>query len=81
MAKKPKKRKKVKFKTVTFKLTQKQQKSLDNYCRTHKTTPIKVIKAKIEPMITKYVKKEAITYRHPQQLTMFDVQGFSEVAV
>jgi hypothetical protein len=81
MATKPKKRKKVKFKAVTFMLTQKQLKSFDNYCRTHKTTPIKVIKDKIEPFITRYVHKEQIVYQHPTQMTMFDIQGFSEIAV
>lgn len=43
--KKPKKRK---FKTVTFKLTERQKKSLDKYSRARNTTPLKLIKRSIE---------------------------------
>ncbi|UBM61827.1 hypothetical protein LA303_10460 [Candidatus Sulfidibacterium hydrothermale] len=35
------------FKTVTFKLSAKQMKSLKNYCKARKTTPIKLIKKSI----------------------------------
>ncbi len=41
------KRKKAKYKTVCFKLSAKQMKSLKNYCRARKTTPNKLIKKSI----------------------------------
>jgi len=40
-------RKKHKFKVVSFKLSAKQMKSLKNYCRARKTTPVKLIKKSI----------------------------------
>lgn len=47
--KKPKKRK---FKTVTFKLTERQKKSLDKYSKARNTTPLKLIKKSIETFIS-----------------------------
>ncbi len=40
-------RKKPKYKVVSFKLSAKQMKSLKNYCRARKTTPTKLIKKSI----------------------------------
>ncbi len=40
-------RKKPAYKTVRFKLSAKQMKSLKNYCRARKTTPTKLIKKSI----------------------------------
>lgn len=40
-------RKKHKYKVVSFKLSAKQMKSLKNYCRARKTTPTKLIKKSI----------------------------------
>ncbi len=39
--------KRKKYKTITFKLSARQMKSLKNYCRARKTTPIKLIKKNI----------------------------------
>ncbi len=39
--------KRKKYKTITFKLSARQMKSLKNYCRARKTTPIKLIKKSI----------------------------------
>jgi len=39
--------KRKKHKTITFKLSARQMKSLKNYCRARKTTPIKLIKKNI----------------------------------
>ncbi|MBN1338739.1 MAG: hypothetical protein JXA03_05410 [Bacteroidales bacterium] len=50
---KRKKRKK-KFKEITFKLTAKQGKSLSNYCKARKTTPVKLIKKSIKRYLEKY---------------------------
>jgi hypothetical protein len=56
MAKRSKsaKRRRRKFKTITFKLTEGQYKSLSNYCKARKTTPIKLIKRNIGRFITAY---------------------------
>jgi hypothetical protein len=43
--KRPKKRK---YKTITFKLTERQKKSLDKYSKARNTTPLKLIKRSIE---------------------------------
>ena len=39
--------KRKKYKTITFKLSARQMRSLKNYCRARKTTPIKLIKKNI----------------------------------
>lgn len=53
--KKAKKAKKpVKFKTITFKVTARQKKSLVNFCRSRRTTPTKLIKKAIRPMLDNY---------------------------
>ncbi len=47
-------RKPIRYKIVTFKLTTRQKRSLDNFCRSRKSTPIKVIKKAIQPLLEKY---------------------------
>ncbi len=47
-------RKPLKFKTITLKVTTKQKKSLVNYCKSRHTTPIKLIKKAIRPMLDNY---------------------------
>ncbi len=42
------------FKTISFKLTVRQRKSLRNYCKARKTTPTKLIKKMIRPYIDNY---------------------------
>ncbi len=54
MAARKKKRKKVKYREISFRLTAKQKKSLQNYCRARKTTPTKLIKKMIRPYISNY---------------------------
>ena len=51
---KKKKRKPVKYKTITFTVTAKQKKSLVNFCKSRKTTPAKIIKKAIRPLLTDY---------------------------
>lgn len=46
-----KKRKKVRYSKITFKLSFKQKKSLVNYCRARQTTPTKLIKKSIKRYI------------------------------
>lgn len=47
-------RKQKQFKTVTFKLSHRQMKSLRNYCKARKTTPTKLIKKSIRNYIEHY---------------------------
>jgi len=42
------------YKTISFKLSARQMKSLKNYCRARKTTPIKLIKKNIRTYIESY---------------------------
>ena len=68
-----KKRKVTKFKTISFKLSTGQKKSLVNYCRARKTTPTKLIKKMIRPYISRFsggVPEEY--YVTENQLDMFD---------
>lgn len=47
-------RKSYQYHAVTFKLSQGQYKSLKNYCKARKTTPIKLIKRCISRFISNY---------------------------
>ena len=49
-----KKRKPVRYKTITITVTARQKKSLVNFCRSRKTTPAKTIKKAIRPLLTDY---------------------------
>ncbi|MBP9993603.1 MAG: hypothetical protein KBT67_01500 [bacterium] len=61
------------YHAITFKLTRGQYKSLRNYCKARKTTPIKLIKKNIERFISHYeygVPEEL--YLCENQLNLFD---------
>lgn len=45
------KKKKTKYRKITFKLTDRQKKSLEAYCREMGITPVKFIKASIKPAL------------------------------
>ncbi len=47
-------RRRTTYKTVTFKLSTRQKRSLRNYCKARKTTPTKLIKKMINPFINNY---------------------------
>jgi hypothetical protein len=49
-----KKRKPIRYKTITLTVTAKQKKSLMNFCRSRRTTPAKVIKKSIRPLLQNY---------------------------
>jgi hypothetical protein len=51
---KKKARKQVRFNTVRFKLTTRQKRSLENFCRSRGTTPTKIIKKSIRPLLENY---------------------------
>lgn len=54
MKKTNRKRKTTRFKTISFKITARQRRSLENYCRIYDTTPIKIIKQRLDPFLTKF---------------------------
>ncbi len=70
--KKTKKRKQIKFRKVSFKLTSQQMKSLENFCIRRGTTPIKFIKKSLEPFLTQYREIKPIPPTPHRQLTIFD---------
>ena len=52
-----KKRKKVRYREVSLKLSKNQQQSLINYCIARRTTPTKLIKKMIRPFLSNYSKE------------------------
>ena len=68
-------RKKPKFKTVSFKLSAKQMKSLKNYCRARKTTPTKLIKKSIRYYIENF--SEEVPQKYYATANQLDI--FEEV--
>ncbi len=71
--KKRKKKKKVKFKTVAFKLSARQKRSLTNYCEARKTTPNKLIKKAIRRYIEFYASEVPAEYFVTEnQLDLFE---------
>ena len=70
---KKKSRRKHKYHAVTFKLTSGQYKSLKNYCKARKTTPIKLVKKSIERFISHYeYEVPAELYLTENQLNLFE---------
>ncbi len=70
---KKKSRRKYKYHAVTFKLTSGQYKSLKNYCKARKTTPIKLVKRSIERFISNYeYEVPAELYVTENQLDLFE---------
>lgn len=75
MAKKAKKKRKVvKFKPITFKLSARQKRSLDKNCRARHTTPIKLIKKSIDNFLSLRVEEKPVSYVSPNQLNLFEDQ-------
>jgi len=65
--------KRKKYKTITFKLSARQMKSLKNYCRARKTTPIKLIKKNIRTYTESFADHVPDKYfATHNQLEMFD---------
>lgn len=68
-------RRNYKYHAVTFKLTAGQYKSLKNYCKARKTTPIKLIKRSIERFTSHYeYEVPAELYLTENQLNLFDLE-------
>ena len=71
-----KKRKKVKYREITFRLSAQQKKSLINYCHARKTTPTKLIKKMIRPYISNYANEVPEEYYITEnQLDLFVDNG------
>jgi hypothetical protein len=69
---KKKKRKPVRYKTITITVTAKQKKSLVNFCKMRRTTPAKVIKKAIRPLLSDYADlKVNLTNEKVNQLQLF----------
>ena len=51
---KKKARKSVKYRTIRLKITSRQKRSLENFCRSRGTTPNKIIKKSIRPLLQNY---------------------------
>jgi hypothetical protein len=68
-----KSRKPVKFKTITIKVTARQKKSLMNYSKSRHTTPNKLIKKAIRPLLQNYAGLEVgnTTQAKVNQLELF----------
>ena len=66
-------RRSYKYHAITFKLSQGQYKSLKNYCKARRTTPIKLIKKNIERFIShcEYGVPEEL-YLCENQLNLFE---------
>lgn len=76
MAARKKKRKKIKYREVSFRLTARQKKSLQNYCSARKTTPTKLIKKMIRPYISQYADSVPDEYYITEkQLDLFSDNG------
>jgi hypothetical protein len=68
-----KRKRKVRYSTVTFKLTAKQKRSLLNYCEARKTTPNKLIKKSIRRYINGFDKNVPEAYYVSEnQLDLFE---------
>jgi hypothetical protein len=73
--KKNKKRKPIKFKTIKIKVSTKQKKSLENFCKARRTTPNKIIKKSIRPLLENYVNAIPSKYQEKvKQLMLFPTE-------
>ena len=70
--KKPKKRKKIQFSEITFKLSKQQKRAFILFCKHHGITPIKLIKRSIDRYINYVPDEHAKPYVHPRQLNLWD---------
>jgi hypothetical protein len=68
------KRKAIKFRQVSFKLTEYQKKALDRYCKSNKMTPVRFMKALINGHVERYREQAPPqSYVTDNQLELFEV--------
>lgn len=76
---KKRRRRSYRYHTVTFKLTSGQYKSLRNYCKARRTTPVKLIKRSIARFTSNYeYEVPAELYLTENQLNLFDLEEFEQ---
>ena len=74
--KKKKNRKPVRYKIIRFKLTARQKRSIENYCRLRGSTPNKIIKKQLRPLLENYENVEfRSSYVKAPQLRLFNIEG------
>jgi hypothetical protein len=74
-AKPRKKIKKVKYKTYSFKLSEKQKKIIDKFCKVKKTSPNKLFKQAIKTYLANYIATmPEDDYITENQLQLFDIE-------
>lgn len=72
----PKKKKKVKFKKIEFKITVQQKEALEKICKKQRTTPVKFLKTQVRKQVSRYLANpEAPSYVTENQLQLFDVNN------
>ncbi len=72
---KKKKKKTVNYKQVTITVSSRQKKSLINYCKSRKSTPNKIIKKAIRPLLENYHDLEVnLTSSRVNQLQLFSLE-------
>lgn len=54
MARRKRRRKPIRFRQITFKLTEGQKAALDRYCKAYQTTPVRFIKALVNSHVDRY---------------------------
>ncbi len=70
------KRKGIKYRQVSFKLTESQKKALDRYCKTHKLTPVRFMKTLVNNHVARYkTEPPPPSYVTENQLELFDSES------
>ncbi|MCX6271714.1 MAG: hypothetical protein NTU44_10935 [Bacteroidetes bacterium] len=78
--KKTKKTKKIKYKKITFKVTEKQKQLIDRFCKAKRTTPTKMIKSAIRDHLSRYSSSlPESDYISENQLKLFDEDVLEEM--
>ncbi len=66
-------KKKVKFKKITFKITDSQQRALEFICKRQKTTPVRYLKSVIKKQTSRYkASPQPVSYVTENQLQLFE---------
>lgn len=73
-----KRRKKIRYRQLAFKLTCGQLEALEKLCRNRKTTPIRFLKALINLQIDRYRTETPVSYVTENQLELFDTADFGK---
>ncbi len=69
------KRKGLRYKTITLKVTSRQKRSLINFCKARRTTPNKIIKKAIRPLLQNYTNLEVTVHAEKvNQLELFELE-------